>query len=243
MAWEVSTPRLGRTVARALKFDARDAVTGLPGTLQIGSYGGAAMPIFLTLQRDADGFRAVVSELVARQREHFILLAPTNRFHDAGPRELLAAAKVGFFDLASHVTLTAQGEFRAAKVAADLFPPFLPTAAEPTPEDVLRAALALVMRLNGEDDSKPPTLLTVFRLYCGEGLTIEQIRKRCRCSKGTVINRMKLIRKKTGLDLERLQAYSNHFEKVEEAMDESRASKVRAKGMLDAADDDSNEDN
>ena len=123
-----------------------------------------------------------------------------------------------------------------------MFAPFLPTTVEPTPEDTLRAALALVMRLDGKDEVKPPTLLTVFRLYCGDGLTIEQIRKRCRCSKGTVVNRMKMIRDETGLDLERLQAYSNHFEKVEEAMDESRASKVRAKGMLDESDDDSNQD-
>jgi hypothetical protein len=46
--------------------------------------------------------------------------------------------------------------------------------------------------------SKPPNVLSVLRLYCIHGLTIPEIASRCRCSVGTVCNRLKLFREATG---------------------------------------------
>ena len=56
-------------------------------------------------QNDRHGFRSAVGQVVGRLREHFVLLAPTGRFHDAHTHGLLKGATSGFFDLESQLTL------------------------------------------------------------------------------------------------------------------------------------------
>jgi hypothetical protein len=60
------------------------------------------------------------------------------------------------------------------------------------------AALELLNRLDSIANLNPPALLTVFRLYCGERLSVSQVASRCRCSVGTVSNRLKLLHAKIG---------------------------------------------
>src|SRR5207253_8462211 len=67
------------------------------------------------------------------------------------------------------------------------------------PEDVARGAFALVQKLDLETLSSPPTLLTVFRMYCIEVLSAELIAKKCQCSKSTVLRRLRFIGTKTGM--------------------------------------------
>jgi DNA-directed RNA polymerase specialized sigma24 family protein len=62
----------------------------------------------------------------------------------------------------------------------------------------LRPALDLLNSVDFQCPSKPPNVLSVLRLYCIHGMTIPQIARRCRCSVGTVCNRLKLFRKVTG---------------------------------------------
>jgi len=61
-----------------------------------------------------------------------------------------------------------------------------------------RAAFILLDRFEGQSRRKPPTLLTVFRLYCMQNFTVHQIARQCRCSAGTVSQRLRLIERKTG---------------------------------------------
>ncbi len=72
---------------------------------------------------------------------------------------------------------------------------------EPSTSDLLSAARAAFIFLDRFDDEsrrKHPSLLTVFRLYCMQNLTVYQIARQCRCSVGTVSQRLKLIHRKTG---------------------------------------------
>jgi DNA-directed RNA polymerase specialized sigma24 family protein len=62
----------------------------------------------------------------------------------------------------------------------------------------IRPALDLLNCLDFHCPSNPPNILSVLRLYCIHGMTIPEIARRCRCSVGTVCNRLKLFRNVTG---------------------------------------------
>ena len=64
-------------------------------------------------------------------------------------------------------------------------------------EDVARSAFALVQRLDSERKQAPPTMLTVFRLYCMEELSVAQIARKCECGKATVVRRLAMLRQRT----------------------------------------------
>ena len=231
--WEVNLARLGRAIAQALRCEARDAKLGLDGTRQIASLGDAPLPIVLTVQHDEDGFGEVVAQLVARFPKGFVLMAPTSRFCTATATELLGRVNAGFFSLEAQVTLLASGKLYAAKGGGELFAGFLPEQKEPVPEDVARQAFRLIEQLDSDEVIKPPTVLTVFRLYCVKEMTTEQVRRKCRCSKGTVINRLELIRKRTGMKPDELRRFSSQFDKIEDDIRESKATHIQRKRMID----------
>lgn len=236
--WELNEGKLGRELAKALDIDSRTTNLGIDGVLQIGAFGRAALPVVLVIRGERDELRAAIVELVARLKERFILLTPTNRQWDGRSKELLATAKAGLFELESLISIDPQGRLHATKKAPELFAPFLPAVEEPTPEEIVTAALELVKRLDSDEGVDSPTLTKVFRLYCGTALTAQQVADRCGCSKGTIINRLALLRKKTGVDPDKMRAYSSHIEKTQEAMKDSRARSIRASAMLDDEDDD-----
>lgn len=234
---ELNRAKLGKAISSAFGLQLRASDFGLPMTTQVGAYGSSAVLVVLTIQHDLDDFRRVVAELCARLREPFILLSPTNRFIDAKCKELLAASRSGFFDLESHVSLTAQGNLQARYPASELFARFTPQDREPIPEDVARQAFALVQRLDSERVRKPPTMLTVFKLYCVKELTAEQVANRCGCSKSTIINRLKLLRAE-GLEPEQLRRYSAHLDQIEESIRDERAKRIHRRDLIDPTDPD-----
>jgi hypothetical protein len=235
VVYELSWSKLGRALAGAFGFAVKGGLK-LPGTAQIGAYASAAVPVVLTIQHEPAEFRSVVAELAARLRGPFILFAPTSRFLDGSCKELLANCRAGFFDLESHVSLTAQGNLQARKTGAELFARFLPEEREPLPEDVARKAFQLIEQLDSEQVLKPPSVLAVFRLYCVKEMTAEQTARKCRCSKGTIINRLKMIREKTQMDPDELRRFSSHFDKIEDDIRESKASYVHRKRLIDDRD-------
>ena len=93
----------------------------------------------------------------------------------------------------------------------------------PEEEDEPRRALGLIERLESECPMSPPSVSTVFRLYCVEELTMAKIARRCRCSIGTVANRLELIRRKTGTEPKDLRRVSDHLDRVQEDAAAARA--------------------
>ena len=67
-----------------------------------------------------------------------------------------------------------------------------------TNPEVALGVFEVLNRLDSDSRRKPPSLLTVFRLYCVRQLTVVQIAHKCRSSVGTVSNRLKLLHAKTG---------------------------------------------
>lgn len=222
---EVSFERLGRGLCRAFGFDSRYAPLPPSYTFQCGSWSPAAVPAIVTLQVTRAGFRRAVAELAAQQRQPFILFGPTSDFLDAPARGMLEQCGAAFFDLRSHVLLTQHGTLQPVELPGRLFARFTPQPKE-LDLDVARRAFALVETLDTDKPLDPPSLLSVFRLYCIHELSAAQIAVKFECSKPTVLRRLALIRARTGLDPRQLRRLSPHMAKLEAKLHDPRAKRV-----------------
>ena len=209
---ELSWTKLARAICHAFDLDSRPRDLGLINTRQIGSWSAAAVPVILTIQTDHAWFRGHVLELISRLKGRFILLAPTSAHYDAIAQELIENANAGFFSLEGNVRLLPSGLLQATRTPGELFARFTPDPKLEPGEDVARHAFALVEQL--ETGGKPPSALAVFRLYCMEGLSANKVARRLRCSKPTVLRRLKLIEKRVGVGVEKLRCYSGHLEET-----------------------------
>lgn len=236
--WELRWAPLSRGLCRALGLDFKPAELNLYNTRQIGSWSAAAVPAIMTIQHDAPQFRQVVEALVARLRQPFILFTPTARHLDTGCQELLQGVKAGFFGLDSHVRFTAGGGLQAVHTPGELFAPFTSAPPEALEEGAARKAFALVKALDAAQPARKASLYTVFRLYCVEGLTVEQVSRRCRCARSLVFLRLGALRRKLGTDLRGMRQYSSHFERIEDSLADYRARRIHREGFTYGGDPD-----
>ena len=230
--FQLSWARLARELCQAFALDPKFAEFGLYNTVQVGSWSVEAVPVMLTIQTRAKDFRPVITGLVARLRQPFVLLAPTNRFLEAGDKELLSNLGAGFFPLDSTTLVTAQGVLRSARTPGELFAAFNPQPKESVDEDAARRAFALIQKLDSNESNRRPSVLTVFRLYCIEELSAKRIARRCHCSRITALRRLKAIRTVTGADPRTLRKLSNHFNEMADGMAEPRAARLNRKRLI-----------
>jgi len=230
---ELSWNRLGRAIAKALGCDVKETDLGLPGTMQVASLAGAALPIVLTIQEERETFRSVVGQLAARFQKPFILLAPTSRFVDGIAQGFLANVKAGFFDLESQLTLLPSGILQARQTGGEMFSKYLPEAKEPASDDEARGLFALVKQLESEKRWRKAPVLQVFRLYCIEGLSRRKVADECGCVDSLVTLRLKAIEHKLHRKPVELRALSGHFQKIEESLSDPRAKKIRRRSAMD----------
>jgi hypothetical protein len=228
--WGVSWPRLGAALCEALQLQAKRAELGLERTRQIGAWSSDAVPVILTLAGDRQGLLHVIAQLAARLRQPFILLAPTARHLDAVGQELLAGIAAGFFALATCLQFTDAGRLRPLRSPGELFARFSPQPKEELAEGTARQAFALVKALDSAQPALKASLYTVFRLFCMEGLTVEQVAERCRCARSLIFVRLAALRKKLGADPRSLRQYSDQFERIEDSLTDPRARRVYRKG-------------
>ncbi len=236
VCWELNWSRLGRALCRALGLEHNPAAFGLGNTRQIGSWSAVAVPVILTLAPEARAFRQTLVELVARLESSFILLAPTSRHLTAPGLELLNRAQAGFFPLQSIVPLLPNGTLRAVKSPGELFTRFTP---QPKTEDqsVLQRAFALAKALDAQFALRPPTPMEVFAGYCLETLNISELARRHRCSRGTILNRLALIRRRTGMDPESLRKISPQLQHAENALQDARAARIDPDALIESESD------
>ena len=222
---ELSWRKLGRAIAGALRFDFREADIGVPGARQIGAFSGASMPVVLAVQSSQSGFANAVVKMAWHLGEPFILLAPTNRFLDANAKATLQKARAGFFALDNILQVGANGLY-APKSAGELFSNYLPDSGHAVEEDVARQLFALVEQLESETSWRKAPILQVFRLYCRENLTRDEVGRKCGCVPSLISLRLKQIEERLGRKPSELRQFSSHFEKMEDSMSDSRARKI-----------------
>ena len=204
----------------------------MPNTCQIGSWSADAVPVVLTLQTNRHVFRNVLAELALRLKTRFILFAPTADHLDATGHELLAHAHAAFFARTSHTRLDSQGALRSIRSPGELFARFTPQPCDSSTEDTTRKAFALVKALDARKHSKQPSPAAVFSFYCIDGMSVAEIARKCRCSRGTILNRLEFIRRKTGADPVRVRRLSAQFESFGERTPDARARRTSAKGLI-----------
>ncbi len=221
---ELDWSKLAHVLCQAFGVQEKVVKLGLYNTLQLGAWSADAVPVILTLASSRPEFLNTIAVLVARLGQPFIVFAPTNRHLGLAAKELLANTGAAFFALEDHLLLQSSSstelELTCTVPPEKLFAQVAPLAPDPSDEDLARRTF---LALQNQDDSvrrKSPSLYTVFDLYCIKELTIPQIARKCRCSIGTVANRLKLLRGKTGVAPERLRRVAPHFTKFDDAFRE-----------------------
>ena len=230
----LSWPKLARSLREALGLQGNMADLGLAHTLQVGAWSADAVPVVLSIAYRAAELRYVSAALAARWCRPFILLAPTAQFMDAPHQEFLANAGAAFFALESIMSLGPHepAKLRAFRPPGELFAQFNPQPRGELAEDTARQALVLIERFESKYPLKQPSVLTVFRLYCQEELSVGQIVRKCRASRATVLRRLEAIRQVTGTQPRDLRRYSSHLERIEEEVSDHRARRVYRKGLV-----------
>ncbi len=114
-----------------------DPTTGLHQTTRIGvysPYAGFRFPVYLTIQLELDDFHHVVSSLVSRTDEPFILIAPTHDLCTAPTERMLASRKSAFVPLEENIELAVRPRFRLLRPLDDILSSFQ-AANLPAPEN------------------------------------------------------------------------------------------------------------
>jgi hypothetical protein len=223
----------GPAIASSLGCTPKIYETGLPNTWQVGSWSTDSVPLLLSVNTDPLPFRLAVAGLVARLRQPFILFAPTTAHLDAFSQEMLNRDGAAFFALETHLRLNERGSLLAAQPPGELFQRFNPEPKEPLAEDVARRTFELIKELETASPAKGLSIMKVFRLYCVDALSAEQIARRCKSSKTTVLRRLQAVHTRTGIPPERLRHLCSHYEKLPRPVHDDRAREIYAGDMLE----------
>ena len=111
----------------------------------------------------------------------------------------------------------------------------------PVELNVAQAAFALLAKLDAEGIYKKPSPLTVFRLYCIEGLSADQVAAKCRCAKGTIMARLRFIEAQTKTKPEQFRAMSAHLQELADNYDRTGAREIYRRGLTGSAPDEDRE--
>jgi hypothetical protein len=222
---ELNWQKLARAICKAFGLDTKIGTLPIPHTIQIGSWSADAVPVILTIQTERHQLHFVISDLIASLHQRFILLAPTSQNLDAHSQERLINANAAFFPFETTVILTQNATLQPTKPPGELFAKF--TAEEKLPEDAALRAFAVLKSLDTNEAIRKAPVFKVFRLYCMENLSVAQAAKKLKCSKATIINRLRVIGQKTGTDPENLRAFSAQFTSIEQSLSDPRARRIR----------------
>jgi len=242
MLVELNWPKLGRAIASALDCDVANCTALGAGTFQVATFGGAGLPVVLTIQQDRAGFAGVVAQLVATLKERFILLAPTNRFYDAHSQALLKGARAGFFSLESILDLTPAGKLTAQKTGGELFSPFLPEKEEAVKQSEFAWAFSVLQRLKSKRAGMKAPLYDVFVHTVQNRLSFREAAEKCECSLGLMATRVREMEKEFRLPLKELQAFGSTMLEMQTAVKGERRRKHKPGSRAGAFADDNPDD-
>ncbi len=247
MLVELNWPKLGRAIASALDCGASGTshsnCTALcPGTFQVATFGGAGLPVVLTIQQDRAGFAGVVAHLVATLKERFILLAPTSRLLDANIQAMLKSARAGFFSLEANLELLPTGRLLATKRAGELFAPYLPEKEEAVKQSEFAWAFSVLQRLKSKRAGMKAPLYDVFVHTVQNRLSFREAAEKCECSLGLMATRVREMEKEFRLSLKELQAFGSTMLEMQTAVKGERRRKHKPGSRAGAFADDNPDD-
>jgi hypothetical protein len=237
--------------------------------VEIGRHAPLHAPVNLYFPDSEAALLREVEDLIGASASPFLLLTPTSSFYSPQTDGALKRASCARLALSAALEVEVDGGFRLSESVEPFLTEWaeriargrengaalrgiqrelaalrkglgsLPSAQEPPDEDVARRAFALVQKLDADRPIKPPTLLTVFRLYCMEEFSAGQIARKLHCSKPTILRRLAHLRDRTGVDPKALRRFSPHLSKLEEDIADSRARHIHRRCLIDDGGDES----
>jgi hypothetical protein len=240
ISWELDWARLGRELCRVFGMEFKIAKLGLFNALQVGSWslrpvgapGLQRVEAILFIPSSDREFLHAVTMLVARLGRPFILFAPTNKYYGSAAKEVLGNLGAAFFALDAHIGLDPKsGQFAAmnGETGEELFAEVVPEIQELPETDLAGRVCVVVEGLDSGSRRKNPSLAAVFRLYFVQGLPVAQVARKCRCSVGTIVNRLKLLEAKTGATPEQLLRIAPQFEQFYGDLTAAKGEYVRSR--------------
>jgi hypothetical protein len=91
---------------------------------------------------------------------------------------------------------SASHELISSLPPSKMFADITPVLSDPSDEELARRTFVAIQEQDQKSRRQSPTLYTVFQLYCMQEMTIPQIAGKCRCSIGTLANRLKISPRK-----------------------------------------------
>jgi hypothetical protein len=205
---------------------------GVHGAVQIGAFSTSAVPVVVCIQQQREDFRQSVTALIAQTAGRFILMAPTSRFVDARMLAGLKGVGAQLFTLADTVFVMPSGKLQATREPNQIFAAFLPGFTAPAPEQVAREVFAALEKLDSQGNWRKAPPSKVLRLYYGQGLSRNDVAKRCGCVPGLISARLELIERTLKMDRSALRGLSSHLQKIEESLSDSRARRIDRKRAI-----------
>ena len=104
---------------------------------------------------------------------------------------------------------------------------------EPATDDEARRLFALLKALESDGNYRKAPVTRVFQLYCLEGLTRDEVAKKCQCVPSLVTLRLQAIESKLGRKASELRQLSGHFEQIADSLKDDRARRIRRESAMD----------
>jgi hypothetical protein len=212
--WDLNRERLASGVAKAFGCEPKPAAFA-GNVMQVGTFGATSLPIMLLLGGESGEFQAALAGVVARLRDHFVILAPTRRFFDARTQELVNKANAGLFDLESHLRLAPAGALKSNKTAGELFSAYLPDNRGAVDHGEAQRVFGILRTLKSKRSKQKAPLYDVFVLSVLEGHSQKTVAGKCECSPGLISGRVKELEKVFGRSVRELQALATPIREMQ----------------------------
>jgi hypothetical protein len=254
ITWELDWPKIGKTLCRPFGLNFKMAKLGLYHTIQIGSWSRESIPAVFTIATSQSELMHTVTALVARLNRPFILLAPTAKHVGLAAQELLSTLGAIFIPLEKHLVPgppspdgqsgadgegQGEGEFSVSQTStpqlsttqspSTLFDDLAPQLPDAPDQDLAGRVCTVLDDLDSKSRRKHPSLAAVFKLYFVQDLPVAQVAKKCRCSVGTIANRLHLIQKKTGATPDQLRRIAPHFTDLHDSLADAKSDYFRGR--------------
>ena len=105
-------------------------------------------------------------------------------------------------------------------------------AAEPVSDDEARRLFALLTALGTETNYCKAPVIRVFTLYCRDGKSRKAVARACHCSPALISLRLQAIERKLGRKAAELRQISDQFERMGDALSDSRARRIHRQSAM-----------
>jgi hypothetical protein len=261
MLWKVDATKLCEAIGSAFGLERHgNRVSNDTITRRIGNWGKTQSPVFFCQPTSQAKVLEEMEALFAATNGRFILVVPTPAYLTREVESALTRHRCIAIPLSDVLAITGEGlvvmksiapilqEFECrlgedtngmAKVMEKIGREVAmirkqtqtKTDNEPLDENVARQVFAVIQQMEDEGESRKAPLIKVFRLYCMQNLTRDEVAKRCGCVPSLISLRLKQLEQRMGRKPSELRQFSSQFERMADSMSDPRAKKINRRQL------------